>query len=125
MITIMVLAFSASAFAEPKYVKVAPPTMVGDTVMLGEFSPSFTLVDVEIYDDVRGIPTRSIGAQMEFKLKKGEGFNFVYRAPDGREYFQMITEYSETGDGLYINCDRKGGNCKYLYPTDNQLSKLK
>lgn len=124
LIAIAMFAIATAAFAEPKYVETTPPYMSGDTVHIGNLPSGYTLIDVEVYDDVRGIPPRSIGAKSSFDLRKGEGFNFIYRAPDGHEYYQMVTEYSETGEGIYINCNRNGGSCKYLYPTESQLSKM-
>lgn len=109
---------SNNAQATPKYVEMSLPAVSGNNVSLGSLPAGYQIVDVVIYDDVRGIPGRSIGSKTTFELRPGEGFNFVVRHPDGQEYWQMITPRSPVGRGLWVDCQDSG--CKYYRPMPNE-----
>jgi hypothetical protein len=118
----ILLGISAQANATAKYVEMGKvPTLSGDTVDIGNVPAGYTLTDVVVYDDVRGIPghTAEEGAKTTFKLEPGEGFNFVVKHPDGKEYFQMITPRAQAGKGIWIDCPAEVG-CKYYRPMPNE-----
>lgn len=116
---VMLLGSYAQAHATAKYVdmgKPGGPTLSGDTVDIGTVPSGYTLEEVTIYDDVRGIPGHGAkeGAKTTFELKPGEGFNYVVKHPDGEKYWQMITRKAQAGKGLWIDCAEAG--CKYYRP---------
>jgi len=117
-IVFAIIMIAGVAYAAPKYVEVVSPVLSGNIVTLGTLPSGYVLMDVVIYDDVRGISGRSIGAQSPFELRQGEGFNFVVRHPDGGEYWQMVTPKSVAGTGLWISC--VNGGCKYYRPMDGE-----
>lgn len=111
--------FASYSFATAKYV---------DALIKNEGGGSFsivmpagaTLVDIEVYDDLRGIKPFRIGPKSPFKLEPGQGFNYIWKDSAG-SFYGMITPQSDAPDGLQTDCswiDPKTGQpaCKYLYP---------
>jgi len=100
----------------PRYLEVTP-RLEGNEVVLPDF-PCGTLVNVELYDDARGIPTRHLGAVHRFAIERGAGFNFTWRDQEGHVHYQMVTPQSGrllVGTGLDVDCSHSGG-CKYIRP---------
>jgi hypothetical protein len=102
----------------PRYAEFFPRLDENEVILSGVFPAGGVLEDVEVYDDVRGIPTRHLGAVSCFTLKRGAGFNFVWRDQEGHRHYQMITPQSSrllVGTGLDVDCSNLGG-CKYIRP---------
>jgi len=84
--------------------------------------PAGEIVAVEVYDDIRGIPPRTIlakGNSVRFKLEPGAGFNYRWKV-SGHELWQEVAPDSKVGDGLVVDCTWKDANgvprCKYARP---------
>ena len=111
---VVALFASSNAMATPKYVKVTPIADADGNVTIPEFPAGTTLVNVEIYDDVRGTKPVPIGPKHNFRLELGQGFNFLWSDAEGT-WYQMITPATKPSGYLAIDCSNIGG-CKYLYP---------
>lgn len=116
MALVMVLGLTAVASATAKWVDVVP-VLSGDTVTLPALPEGAKLLNVQIYDDIRGIPVRNLGAVSSFKLAPGESFNFTYEDSTGR-WWQLITPFTPMEGGLVSACFSGGRNCKYMRPYD-------
>lgn len=114
MVLGMVLGMAAVASATAKWVDVVP-VLNGDTVTLPALPAGSKLLNVQIYDDIRGIPIRNLGAVSSFPLQPGESFNFTYEDSTGR-WWQMVTPFTPMEGGLVSACFSGGRNCKYMRP---------
>src|SRR3989338_7149574 len=111
MVIMSLVVFAGIAQATPKYVDVTP-VRDGDTVIIPALPDGAKLLNVQIFDDLRGIPPRNLGAVNTFTIKEGEGFNFTYEDSTGR-YWQMITPCTPSKNGLKPDCTSPKG-CKYV-----------
>jgi uncharacterized cupredoxin-like copper-binding protein len=102
------------AQATPKWVEAIPSCDKNGLVTIPDMPAGATLLNVEVYDDIRGIPGQSLGAVHQFKLEPGQGFNFTWKDKDGT-WWQMITPKSASLlKGLIVDCI--DDECKYLRP---------
>ncbi len=109
----LILAIPAVALAAAKYAGVQPSCDASGNVTIPAL-PEGCLHNVQLYDDVRGIPPRDLGAVSSFKLEDGAGFNFQWvdhRA--GAVWYHVITPQSRA-QGLVTDCSHPGG-CKFVY----------
>jgi hypothetical protein len=112
-ILILVLAIpAATALAAPKYAGTQPSCDASGNVTIPAL-PEGRLHNVQLYDDVRGIPPRDLGSVSSFKLEDGAGFNFQWVDRAGTVWFHMITPQTRA-NGLITDCSHSGG-CKFVY----------
>lgn len=105
--------FTATAGATPKYVDAIPSCDGNGNVTIPPLPAGTTFLNVEIYDDVRGIKPRMIGPVSTFQLEEGASFNFLWKDSEDCVWYQMITPYSKV-PGLLTDCSDPRG-CKYTY----------
>lgn len=117
--TACIVASATQAAAKPKWVETFP-VLNGDLVTL-TLPAGSELIDVELYDDARGIPTRSLGPVTQFKLLPGEGFNFTWKDRQGTVWYQMVTPLTPQAAGLYSKCLAGGKDCKYYRPLPGEV----
>lgn len=116
----LALILSGSAIAAPKGVPVVPTADQNGNVTIPPLPAGAKLVNVEVYDDLRGTPPVKRGAANTFQLLPGQGFNFLWQDAEGI-WFQLITPSTKPGGSLKTDCswiDPKTGQpaCKYLFP---------
>lgn len=113
-----IVVFAGFAHATPKFVNAIPTATVDGNVTIPALPTGAELINVEIYNDNEGSPPRHLGPAHSFKLKSGEGFNFIWRDKEGT-WYQLITDRDKNPTGLVIDCtwlDPQGRPaCKYLF----------
>lgn len=96
------------------------PYRDGGDAVIPELPAGATLVDVEMYDDVRGVKPYFIGPKHRFPRPPGSGFNFKWRDREGNVHYQMITMAQRRmlqARGLDVD-DSYQGKCKYVMPIE-------
>jgi len=111
--TVMVVLMAGVALATPKWVNAVPSCDENGNVVIPAMPAEATLVNVFIYDDVRGTLPKTLGPVSTFELKPGQGFNFIWSDKKGDRWFQMVTPKS-IAKGLVTDYSSPKG-CKYLY----------
>jgi hypothetical protein len=101
-----------NAMATAKFVDAIPSCDANGNVVIPALPSGTTLLNVVVYDDVRGIPGKSLGAVQRFTLLPGQSFNFTWKDAVGT-WWQMITPGTRA-PGLITDCSNPNG-CKFLY----------
>ena len=112
ILLVLAIVIPTMALAAPKYAGVQPSCDAAGNVTIPPL-PEGRLHNVQLYDDVRGIPPRDMGAVSSFKLEDGAGFNFQWVDRAGQVWFHMITPQTRAS-GLATDCSHSGG-CKFVY----------
>lgn len=112
LVMILAIAIPATALAAAKYAGVQPSCDANGNVTIPAL-PEGRLHNVQLYDDVRGIPSRDLGTATIFKLEDGVGFNFQWVDKAGQVWFHMVTPQTRA-PGLVTDCSHSGG-CKFVY----------
>ncbi|MDD3607521.1 MAG: hypothetical protein PHQ20_01865 [Candidatus Moranbacteria bacterium] len=100
------------AMAAPKFVDAIPTCDQSGNVIIPPLPSGASLLNVVVYDDVNGVPGKSLGNVQSFSLLPGQGFNFTWRDATGT-WWQMVTP-STRAPGLTTDCSNPNG-CKFLY----------
>lgn len=111
----VVIGLAETVGATPKWVEVTVSADSSGNVAISPFPAGTELLNVMVYDDIKGIAPRSLGPQRQFQLRQGEGFNFTWRDSEGT-WWQMITPKSRAGGQLQVDDNWRLGPCKYLFP---------
>lgn len=124
----LILAIPTVALATPKYVECIPFADAQGNVTMPALPAGATLMDVILFDDVRGNTGpggQSLGAVKSFELLVGQGFNFKWRDAQGNVWWQMITPQSgillasRPGNRLsvdpWVNPKTGQVECKYIF----------
>lgn len=115
MVVLMVMGvvlMAGNAMAAPKFVDAIPSCDQGGNVIIPPLPSGATLLNVVVYDDVNGIPGKSLGNVQSFSLLPGQGFNFTWSDATGT-WWQMVTPGTRA-PGLTTDCSNPNG-CKFLY----------
>ena len=115
-----IVVFAGFAHATPKFVNAIPTADKDGNITIPALPAGAELVNVEIYNDIEGIPPRHIGPASSFMLKSGESFNYIWRDQNGKTWYQLIRPEDKNPAGLIVDSswiDPKTGQpaCKYLF----------